>query len=445
MDLSRYGPWLIPAGYALALMLLIAGSKTEGALARAGYASAGLVGSATTFYWLTLGQFSGPFMYIWALAPVAFVALVAARKYRQSEWMDRLAGRTGRVFTEERAGRPTFGVLPGSRGAVDHEDDQAGFDSAVELDINGHGVVGVQYRSGQEASTRPFSKTARFGQAIDMADSTHGLVQLRCAEVPALLIVPRSYAERVERFGALEAGRTSPFEDFRISRNIIGALQPDAKLAPVEADGFDPEFARYFSVRAADPAVARAFLTPEVQQLIVADAWFRTREVACHNGALWTSEFGQLTEPGFVANSRHLAQLAAAVPAEAWRAHAPAGTEAERFIAVARSADTSPAAWYQGCRTITAAINERRLAANRVPLAPAQLVLRASVIVVLAWFAVVLAFPQGAADSEALSRGIAGVLFCGGAALALAKITFFPRPRTKAPQANAVKSPASPG
>lgn len=444
MDLSQYGPWLIPAGYALALALLVAGSKTEGALSRAAYAGAGLAGSATTLYWLTLGEFSGPFMYIWALAPVGFVAFVAARRYRQAEWMDRLAGRTGRVFTEERAGRPTFGVLPGDGIAVDHEDDRAGFDSAIELEINGHGVVGVQYRGGQDASSRPFSKTVRFGQAVDIADSTYGLVQLRCPEFPALSIAPRSFAERAERFGSLEAGRTSPFEDFRISRNTIGALNPEATLDPVE-DGFDPAFTKNFTVRAADPAAARTFLTAEVQRLIVADAWFRTREVACHHGALWTSEFGQLTEPGFVANSRHLAQLAAAVPAEAWRAHAPAGTEAERFIAVARSADTSPAAWYQGRRTITAAFNERRLAANRVPLAPAQLVLRASVIVVLAWFAVVLAFPQGADDSEALSRGIAGVLFCGGAALALAKITFFPRPRTKPPQASAVKSPASPG
>lgn len=431
MELGEYGPWLIVGGYAVAVALLALGIKTDGRwplVAKVSVTGAALVASATTLYWLTLGTFSGPFMYVWSATPIVLVALVWARRYRQGEWMDRMAGRTGSYWNEDRPGHPNFGVLPAQGRAVAVDDERAGFVSAVEVELHGHQVLGVQYGYGQGPRGLGRKKSGRFDQAIDIAESTYCAVELRTPEVPSLVIVPRSGPDRQAEFGVDGAGDVRPFEDARLTRNSIGMFTPSGVSA---AEGIvGDEFNVRFAVRTSDPEFARSVLTAEVQRHILDDPWFRVRQVAWHGGALYTSDAGQLAETVLLANARHLAQLAAVVPGQAWRY---AGQQAERFVAASRATDTSTAAWYRGRRSLTTTINERRVAANRVPLSPWSIVVRVSLVAILLLIAVAAVADTGADPDDAVRQIIIAVLFFGGSALVLAKVSFLPKVRKPDP------------
>jgi hypothetical protein len=124
-----------------------------------------------------------------------------------------------------------------------------------------------------------------------------------------------------------------------------------------------------------DPDFAAAVLTPGVLELLTGDPWFRVREVAFHGGSLWATEAGTLTEERLFINSRRLALLAAAVPAERWGD--------DTFVT---SADTSEAGWV-GKRSLTAVVrtplNQRREAAGRQALTAPSLLARSVVALAL--------------------------------------------------------------
>lgn len=361
MDYELLKPWIIVLGYAVAVGVLVLGSKlAERAdaspddrwrtAARLAYSAAGFVASATTLFWATLGTFSGPAMVLWAVFPAAVAALVWWRSYRQREWMDRVAGRRGVQYSRDNPGRPSFGVLPAGGSAVGADDPRAGFESAVELDMRGLRVLGVQYTFGDIAPTKPRKKRpSKFLEAVDRVGNTYGMVQLRTPSVPTLVITPRPTDEQHKDFGPLEPSEFRPFEDARLTRNIIGGLTPEGELRPVDlADG---DFTRRFSVRAADAEFAAAVLTPEVRQRLTSDPLFSTREVVFHNGALWTAQFGELTEEALVEDSRRLTRLAATVPPNAWHHGAPGPLQPEQFTSALREADAAgelrpPAAEY---------------------------------------------------------------------------------------------------
>lgn len=426
MDFQDYGPWLIVGGYALAVVLLLAGdrlSRRARPVSSACLAVAGVIASATTLFWLTAGTFSGPFMYVWALAPLVLVGLVWARRYRQGEWMDRLAGRTGSYWNADRPGHPSFGVLPAQGRPVPADDGRAAFVSAIEVELHGLQLLGVQYGYSQPPRRLGAAKQGRVDQAIDIAEGTYCAVELRTPPVSSLVVTPRAGADRQAAVGVQQAGDVRPFEDARLTRNTFGAFTP-GELQDVEGIGeaFDVQFA----VRTSDPEFARAVLTPEVQRHILGDPWFRVREVVWHGGALYTAEAGQLSETGLLANSRHLTQLAAVVPGLAWR-H-------DGFAAAARAADTTTAGWYDGRRSLTTMVNERRIAANRVPLSPWSIVVRSSIVLILL-VVCVAAIADGSPDTgDAIQQGIVVTLFFGGAALLLAKLTFLPKIRKTSPQ-----------
>jgi len=208
----------------------------------------------------------------------------------------------------------------------------------VGIEHNGHRLLGLEYGDIEKYSR----------------------IQLRTPVVPSLVITPRT--------GAFEPERFTPIEDARITRNTVGAQKPDATLRPFEAGS---EFDRRFSVTTSDEDFARAVLD-EVRELLLNEPWFRVREVAFHDGALWTTEAGRLTEERVFDNSRQLARLAAAVPAALW---------GEDF---ASGVDTSEEGWH-GRRKggPRAALNRRRVARDRQPLSALALTVRTVVALVL--------------------------------------------------------------
>lgn len=214
-----------------------------------------------------------------------------------------------------------------------------GTSKTVEFDHRGHRLLGVEYGDIEKYS----------------------MVQLRSPSVPTLVITPR--------LGAFEPERFTPIEDARITRNTVGAPKPDAELLPFEAG---PEFDRRFTVTTSDEEFARAVLTDEVRALLMGEPWFRVREVVFHDGALWTVEAGRLTDGRVFDNSRQLARLAAAVPAELWGADFASGV------------DTSEEGWH-GRRKggVRAALNRRREARDRQPLSALSLTVRVVVALVL--------------------------------------------------------------
>lgn len=68
------------------------------------------------------------------------------------------------------------------------------------------------------------------------------------------------------------------------------------------------------------------------------EPWFRVREVVFHDGALWTTEAGRLTEGRVYGNSRQLARLAAAVPGELWGEDFASGVDTRPVRPCGRSA-----------------------------------------------------------------------------------------------------------
>lgn len=403
MDYELLKPWIVLGGYVVAFGLLWLGQRARDRallvterptpqLVKGLGRAAGLVATATTLYWLTLGTFSGPFMVTWSVFPVAGALWLWSRKHRQAEWMDRVAGRGGAAFGEQNRGQPSFGVLPGGGLAVDNEDPRGDYDTAVEADLRGHRILGVQYTLGQggqrhrpELSPRqPGHRPGQFEQTVDAAGNTFNVVQLRTPQVPTLSIEPRSGDERLRTYGALDAGKIRPFEEARFTRNVVGGLSPEGDLQPFDAD--DASFVKHFSVRTGDADFARSVLTAEVRDLIANDPWFRVRQVVFHNGALWTNEFGQLTEHGLLTSARQLARLSAVVPAVTWSHRAAAGTgdrgDVPRFLATAGSLEATEKTW-SGVGGMTDSVNERRTAADRQPLSRRSILVR--VVLVLAF------------------------------------------------------------
>lgn len=377
MDYELLKPWVVLGGYVLAFGLLALSSRFEGRLAlRRGLPwAAGALASATSLYWLTWGTFSGPAAWLWAIFPLAVALFVGWRRYRRGELTDRVAGRDGRVFSRDNPGRPSFGVLSGGGFAVAADDDRAGFEAAVEFDHGGLRVLGVEYTFGREAQA-PSAQGGKFVQAVDMAGNTFSMVQLRTPAVPALVIAPRTTAEQHEDFGPLEPTEIRPFQDARLTRNVVGALTPETMLRKTTLE--DAAFTRRFSVRAADAAHAARVLTPEVRHLLVSDPWFHVREVVFHQGALWTTSFGAMSERELREDADNLTRLAAAVPADVWRSSGE--PETERFLAQLAAAESQPAA---SATDVLSRFNARRRAAGRAPLGIASFALRALCVLAL--------------------------------------------------------------
>lgn len=376
MDYELLKPWVVLGGYLLAFGLLALSNRFDGrpALRRGLLWAASALASVTSLYWLTWGTFSGPAAWLWAIFPLAVALFVWWRRYRRGEWTDRVAGRDGRVFSRDNPGRPSFGVLPGGGLAVDADDERAGFEAAVEFDHAGHRVLGVEYIYGHQAQA-PAQQGGKFVEAVDLAGNTISMVQLRTPAVPALVVAPRTTAEQHENFGPLEPTEIRPFQDARLTRNVVGALTPDTKLRKTTLD--DAAFTRRFSVRAADAEHAARVLTPEVRQLLVSDPWFHVREVVFHHGALWTTRFGAMSERELREDAGALSRLAAAAPSDVWRG--AGGPETERFLAQLAAAEGQPAAASGGLSRF----NARRRAAGRAPLGIASFAVRALCVLAL--------------------------------------------------------------
>ncbi|OLR94355.1 hypothetical protein [Actinokineospora bangkokensis] len=350
------------------------------------YGIAGGVGALTTGYAVSGGTFDGGWYQVWTLLPLAFTVLVWWLGHRQAGWMRRL----GVVLDEGTA--PSFGVLPGPVAAVAHDDPAGRFTTAVEFTAQGHRVLAAQYTS--HTSDRPGVRPGgRLDQAITLVDATCALVQVRVPRVPAVVLTP-------------VPGHHNPAEDARTTRNLVGAVRPDAVLHPVEGA---ITLADRFEVHAEDPDAARLLLTPRVQEAIAGDPWCRVRPLALAHGALWTTEAGHLTETAALDGSRHLARLAAVVP---W--------DDADYAATAAAADTSAAAWYGGRRRLLARVNDRRLAADRPPLSAGSLARRLLVLTA------VDALCLGAATQGA-QQAFAGVLVAALATLVVVRWTFFPK------------------
>lgn len=249
-------------------------------------------------------------------------------------------------------GEPTFGIMPNNSVAVDYHRPTDGVRELVEFDRQGHRVRAMQYVSMVAPGKAP--------SVADSLDRTYNIVQLRTPTVPALELTPRT--------GAFEPERFTPIEDAVITRLAFGMLRSEATTREVKTD---TDLDEQFIIEAEDPELARAMLTPGVRHLLTSDSWFRTKQIGFTNGAVWALETGGLSRDVALANSRHLAQLAATVEADAWRAGA---TE---FLEVVRTADTGDKAWYAGARRSPRAwINQRRHAKNRLPLTNRGLIFR---------------------------------------------------------------------
>jgi hypothetical protein len=191
-------------------------------------------------------------------------------------------------------------------------------------------------------------------KVAQMVDGTYTMVQLRTPVVPSMMIRPNTAAFEPERF--------TPVEDARITRNTFGALRPDAVLR--ECDTVD----RAFTVTAADPSFARDTLTDEVVALLTSVPWFRVREIALHNGSLYATESGSLTEERMSTGARNLARLAALMP---W--------EDDEFRVKAIYADTTGG----GDTSLRAKVNRRRDEAGRQPVSALSLLVRTTMALVL--------------------------------------------------------------
>ncbi|MGH3467933.1 MAG: hypothetical protein ACRDQF_09420 [Thermocrispum sp.] len=397
MDNELIGPWILIGGYAVAIGFLFLAIQFEKRQKRARgrararwksllkgcWAAMGFVASATTLFWATGFTMSGPLVVLWAAVPVAVGLLIWWRKRDQGEWMDRfIAAGRGTYFTAERlsavnAARPSFGVIPERVVRGFGNQARVRLLASVELGHQGHELMGVQYlaETGDAAELDDLSdgvvvKTAKLA-------NTYNLAQLRTPTVPTLVVRPRLARDRQAEYGALATGPIRPFEETRLDLNTGGVPVLDAELERVRLD--DHEFDKMFAVRGSDPTFVRAVFTPEMTTRWQADAWFRVSGIMFHDGVLMTPRHGQLTEDAFVDNTRRLAELAAAVPAEAWSHGGPSddaeGTlDADTFLSVLAQAEVSEQIWLSdrldttglGWR-IRKAINARYVAADRPP------------------------------------------------------------------------------
>ena len=220
--------------------------------------------------------------------------------------MRRLAGDAGGYYRGDEPSRPSFGVLPADllerpshRGlpsppyvAVKHDDPRADFKSGVEFDLHGHRMLAVH-----------FVKHGHFS-----------LVQLRTPVVPAMVIVPVVDDMR-------------PLMASRIHMNSLGNLR---LTDPLDDVGWLDDLIGNVDVLGADPDAARELLTPEVQRAILNVAWREVHTIAFEHGAMWVAHYGWLKESVVRDNARHLAWLAALIPAEGWQRASTGTRSADR-------------------------------------------------------------------------------------------------------------------
>ncbi|QWF79685.1 hypothetical protein [Amycolatopsis sp. CA-230715] len=389
MDLALLGPWLILGGYAVAVVLVYLAQWLERRTGMTGrgrtpslvlYSLAAAAASETTQWWLDWGTSSSIPSTLWWAVPAIVAVLVWLFAWRQRTWMAKVvADNHGSYFSGDEPEKPSFGILYHRGRPVDSADPAAGFRAALEFDLRGYRISGVQYRT-SDGIPRDDRDPGSAAKAADAVDSTYSLVQLRTPHVPTLLVQARSTAEQQEKFGGLEPGEFHPFEDMRITRNAIGAPLPDVALEDFELD--DNAFTKRFSLRTNDSAFARAALDEKTRALLLDRPWFRVREVAFHHGSLWTAQSGPLTEDKLFDNAAHLAELATTVPSGAWRTGSGNHEFTEQFVALR---DTAPetAAPVSG-NSLTAPVNARRRAASRQPLSAVSLAVRTLFVVALA-------------------------------------------------------------
>jgi hypothetical protein len=376
-----YQGLLLLGGYAAAVACLSLGVRWQDRAAahqdprrrtwaRFSYAAAGLLASATTYYWFSL---------VWN--PVVLALLVGGgsallawwiwwRGFAQLRWMDRLAaGGRAQYYHGRLHDRPAFGLLPGAGRARQPDDPGAGFEAAISLRTQGIDVLGVQYLHLQPPADQVEPWRGTLAKLSDL-DGTFAMVQVRTPEIPTLIIRPRSGQERHESHGT-DAGPINPLDDARYTRNMTGAIRPSKATETV---AFDGEFGKWFQVQAADPQLAARALTPQVRRALLADPWFRLGDVVFSDGVVWTTRWGRLTETRLFDASRRLTALAALLPSGIWAD--------DTFATALRAADTSAEGWGSDTarrphrRTLVDAVNERRTIALRTPVSAGGLVTR---------------------------------------------------------------------
>lgn len=362
---DQLGPWLVVGGFVVAFGLLWVGSRWDGrrpAGAAVAYGLAGIAFSETTLFWLSTGTGSAVPDLLWFAFPLLITILVAWRGYRQRTWIRRVGGNT----------MPTFGVFPVGGLAVGYDAaDREAVAATAEFDHFGHRLLGVQYTlGGPPEKEKGFQELAKVAQLVD---GTYTMVELRTPVVPSLVIRPNTAAFEPERF--------TPLENARITRNTFGILRPDALLR--ELDPVD----RAFTVTAADPEFARSVLTDDIVALLTTDPWFRVRQIAFHNGSLYSTESGSLTEERMYHGARQLARLAALVP---W--------EDAEFRAQAVAADTTDG----DDTSLRGKVNRRRDKAGRQPVSALSLFVRTTMTLVF-----LLAGLSLAVNSTAVLAGLA--------------------------------------
>lgn len=351
-------PWFILGAFALAGLLAYLAVKAHGradgqgrTVSRILLACAGIVASATIFFWFSQVMDSRVLIGISIAFPAAVLLLLRWRSREQSGWLTRLAGQTsGVVYEMDGWERPGFGVLPSGRSAVAAADQRGRFSHAIEFSLHDHRLLGVEYVDGAPEGADDFGsrKPGSFQKLARLANHHH-LTQLRTPSVPTLLIRPRTQLERQLAADGPDPHMMGPLEEAQLSGTMAAALDPDEDLLWFETGNGD--FDQRFTVRTADPEFARQVLTPEVIALLKDERWFRLGPIAFQAGALWVGRYRKLTQESLFESGRHLVQLARAVDSAAWRYQpraadgAAAQPDASAFVALLGSTEVRPESW----------------------------------------------------------------------------------------------------
>lgn len=358
-DNELVAPWIILGAFAVAGLLTYLAVKAHArddgrgrTASRILLACAGLVASATLFFWFSRVMDSRVLIGISIAFPAAVLLLLRRRRRDQRGWLTRLAERTGGVVYEMGGWeRPAFGVLPSGRHAVAATDQGGRFSHAIEFNLHDHRLLGVEYVDGAPEGVDDFGsrKPGSFQKLARLANH-HTLTQLRTPSVPTLLIRPRTQMERQLAADGPDPHMMGPFEESHLSGTMAAALDPDEELVWFESG--DSDFDEQFTVRTADPEFARRVLTPEVVALLKGERWFRLGPLAFQQGALWTGRYRKLGREGLFEAGRHLVQFARAVDSAVWRyqPQAPAGGPAappdpSAFVALLGSTEVGSESW----------------------------------------------------------------------------------------------------
>lgn len=357
-------PWIILGAFALVGLLIYLAAKAHAradgkgrTVSRILLAGAGILTSATIFFWFSQVMDSRVLIGISIAFPAAVLLLLRWRSRDQSGWLSRLAGQTSGVVYEVGGWeRPGFGVLPSGRDAVAASDQRARFSHAIEFSLHDHRLLGVEYvdgaSDGSDGSGDDFGsgKPGSFQKLARLANHHH-LTQLRTPSVPTLLIRPRTQLERQLAADGPDRHMMGPLEEAQLSGTMAAALDPDEDLPWFDTG--DGDFDAQFTVRTADPEFARRVLTPEVIALLKDERWFRLGPIAFQEGALWTGRYRKLTRESLFESGRHLVQLARTVDS-AWRyqpqdvttaAAGAAAPDALAFTALLGGTDVAPESW----------------------------------------------------------------------------------------------------